>query len=290
MIKLIITGGLGNQMFEYAAARSLAIKQNTSVAIDLYSLQKRTKATLRDFELNVFDINASIISSTSNRIAVKTFGILKSKTTGHRFLKILNIFRDEKAQFYDNEFEKLSNNTTLFGYFQNEIYFKSISDQLREDFRFNTPLKDKNLSIQHEIEQKESISIHIRRGDYTKSNSNLPTLDTTYYKKSIEYIISKIENPYFYIFSDEIDWVKENLDLKYLNHTFIDWNKNEDSYIDMQLMSLCKSNIIANSSFSWWGAWLNKNPEKLVIAPHNWYKKDIGTYPEGFLPKEWIIL
>lgn len=290
MIKLILSGGLGNQMFEYAAGRALSMRYDTDLFVDLYLLQKKTKATIRNYELSVFNTEAPISQSITNKITVKIFGAIRSKTIGHSFLDKFGIFRDEKAQYYDKRFELLSKNTTLFGYFQNENYFKGISEQLKVDFTFRSPLSGENDKIRYKIEQMTSVSIHIRRGDYINTNSNLPVLELSYYKKAIEYITSQIDNPYFFIFSDGIEWVKTNLDLSKLKHEFIDWNKNEDSYRDMQLMSLCKHNIIANSSFSWWAAWLNNNPSKLVVAPQKWYKGDTGIYPDGFLPKEWITL
>lgn len=290
MITLILSGGLGNQMFEYAAGRALSLRHKTDLHIDLYILNKKTKATIRNYELIVFQIETHIIKSNLNKIAAKGFGFLKSNSLGRMFLNNIGIFRDEKAQCYDSRFKDLSEKTTLFGYFQNENYFKGISKQLRIDFTFKAPLKGKNDEIRTVIEQNTSVSIHIRRGDYSNSNSNLPILDISYYKKAIEHIASQVNKPYFFIFSDGIDWVKENLDLSKFNHQFIDWNKNENSYIDMQLMSICKHNIIANSSFSWWAAWLNANPNKLVIAPDKWYKGDNGKYPDGFLPKEWTTL
>lgn len=290
MVRVILSGGLGNQMFEYAAGRALSMRYDTDLFVDLYLLQKKTKATIRSYELSVFNIEAPISQSILNKIAIKVFGAIRSKSIRYSFLDKFGIFRDEKAQYYDTKFENLPKDTTLFGYFQNENYFKEISRQLKVDFTFKTPLTGKNDKIRHKIEQENSVSIHIRRGDYINTNTNLPILDLSYYKKAIEYIISEIDNPYFFIFSDGIEWVKINLDLSNLNHEFIDWNKNEHSYIDMQLMSLCKNNIIANSSFSWWAGWLNNNPDKMVIAPRKWYKGDTGIYPDGFLPKEWITL
>lgn len=290
MITLILSGGLGNQMFEYAAGRSLSLRHKTDLSIDLYLLNKKTKATIRNYELTVFNIDTSISKSVLHKIAVKGFGTLKSNRIKRTLLDIAGIFRDEKSQSYDSRFKNLPENTALFGYFQNENYFKDISEQLRSDFTFRHPLNERNAETGRLIEQTTSVSIHIRRGDYANANSNLPVLDISYYKQAIEYIASHINNPSFFIFSDGIDWVKENLDLSKFNHQFIDWNKDGDSYMDMQLMSLCKHNIIANSSFSWWGAWLNSHSDKWVIAPKKWYKGDTGIYPDGFLPKGWIVL
>ena len=170
MITLILSGGLGNQMFEYAAGRALSLRHKTDLHIDLYILNKKTKATIRNYELIVFQIETHIIKSNLNKIAAKGFGFLKSNSLGRMFLNNIGIFRDEKAQCYDSRFKDLSEKTTLFGYFQNENYFKGISKQLRIDFTFKAPLKGKNDEIRTIIEQNTSVSIHIRRGDYSNSN------------------------------------------------------------------------------------------------------------------------
>lgn len=288
MVKVILSGGLGNQMFQYAAGRALSLREKTILLTDLQIINKKTKATKRSFELGIFNLKPIIKTSFYDKLKIRGFNLVRKNK--NRNSRIFDIFCDEKAQFFDNRFTSLSEKSTLYGYFQNENYFKDISHQLRLDFTFKKALEGKNAEIQNTIEFHNSISLHIRRGDYLNNNSNLKVLDITYYQKAIQIISSELKNPYFFIFSDDINWVKENLDLKF-NHIFVDWNTNQDSYIDMQLMSLCKHNIIANSSFSWWGAWLNNNPSKLVIAPSTWYKNDESNhYPDGFIPKGWIIL
>lgn len=288
MIKVILSGGLGNQMFQYAAGRALSLKKKSTLRVDLQIINKKTRATKRSFELAIFNLTPIIKTSFYDKLKIRSFNLLRKQNNPNT--RIFDIFCDEKAQFFDNRFTSLSEKSTLYGYFQNENYFKDISHQLRLDFAFKKALEGKNAEIQNTIDSHNSISLHIRRGDYLNSNSNLKVLDISYYQKAIQFISNKIENPCFFIFSDDINWVKENLDLKF-NHIFVDWNTNQDSYIDMQLMSLCKHNIIANSSFSWWGAWLNNNPNKFVIAPSTWYKNDkSNNYPDGFIPKGWIVL
>lgn len=290
MIRIILSGGLGNQMFEYAAGRALSIRHKTTLFIDLQVLHKTSKATKRSYELSVFGIANTASSFWGHKIAIRLFGKIKKRPIAFGILGLLNIFRDERAQCYDRKFEVLSDKTTLFGYFQNENYFKDISEQLRTDFQFATPLDDRNSKIRDKMRQTTSVSLHIRRGDYVNLNSNLPILDTAYYEKAIEYMTSRIANPSFFVFSDDMAWVKQNINLSGFDHEFIDWNTGKNSYIDMQLMSLCQHNVIANSSFSWWAAWLNANPNKWVIAPSQWYKNDTGMYPDGFFPEKWIIL
>lgn len=289
MIRLILSGGLGNQMFQYAAGRALSIRTNTDLSINNQILKKKTKATQRNYELNIFRIKPNIENRVSEKIALNLFLFLQKINSN--ILINRYIFRDKKAQCYDENFSALPNNKILYGYFQNQNYFKEIAETIQNDFSFIKPLKEKNLETRNLITNCNSISLHIRRGDYLNKNSNLRVLNIDYYRRAIDYFISKIKDPHFFIFSDDIDWVNKNLKLNLYEHTIVNWNKGKDSYIDMQLMSLCKHNIIANSSFSWWGAWLNKNSHKIVIAPDSWYKTDqTNDYPDGFVPSEWIIL
>lgn len=291
MITVILSGGLGNQMFQYAAGRALSLKLQTELSIDTFLLRKKTKTTIRNFELIVFNTKVKENSPLKNRLITKSFYFLNKYGLKKPIFEVFNIFRDKKAQNFDSRFENLSKNSTLFGYFQNENYFQAISSDLKKDFEFIVPFDDKNAEIAKEITSTPSVSVHIRRGDYLNPNINLAVLQTDYYQKAIAHIREKIANPVFYIFSDDIHWAKLNLDLSETNHTFIDWNTGNESFRDMQLMSLCRHNIIANSSFSWWAAWLNSNPQKIVIAPAIWYKNETSNdYPKGFIPEKWIIL
>ncbi|NDW18397.1 alpha-1,2-fucosyltransferase [Dysgonomonas sp. 216] len=291
MVSLLLTGGLGNQMFQYAAARALSIKLNTDVSIDLYSFKKETHATYRRYELDIFAMSVETKSPVFNKMVYKAIPFLLRSEGGKKIVKKLNVFHDlnHAAIAYDTEFENLSGNVLMMGYFQNERYFDGIKDVLLSDFRFREELNDKNKSLALKIADTNSVSVHVRRGDYlTPHVGNLNLLDKGYYSEAINTIKEKIINPEFVVFSDDIEWVRQNLDLPSGNVTFVDWNKGTDSYKDMQLMSLCKHNIIANSSFSWWGAWLNRNPEKMVVAPKQWYKvSDANLLIDGFIPKSW---
>lgn len=137
-----------------------------------------------------------------------------------------------------------------------------------------------------------AISVHVRRTDYV--NSGRFNLTQGYYTRAMEYIAKIVENPHFYIFSDDINWVEKNMEFNY-PHTFVKGNMEQDSYIDMWLMSQCKHNIIANSTFSWWGAWLNNNPEKIVIAPNVWGKESQSLEKtkqrlNEIIPVGWILI
>ena len=290
MVTVLLSGGLGNQMFQYAAAKALAKWLNTSLAFDLYALNKKSQAiTPRSFELDIFNIDIPIKSTLKGKFLIKALPFIQQH---RKFFQKFGFFTDTYAILYQTAFEALKGNITLSGYFQNEKYFEKIADELRSDFTFKYPLNDENENIASEILANESVSIHIRRGDYVSnkaSTANFVTCDISYYEKAIATIKQKVDKPVFYVFSDDIEWVKNNLEFYESSVKYIDWNKGKDSYIDMQLMSLCKHNIIANSSFSWWGAWLNNNPKKIVITPTQWFRaEEKNKLLDDFLPKSWI--
>ena len=291
MVTVLLSGGLGNQMFQYAAAKALAKRLNTDLAIDTYNLSKKTQTTVRNFELDIFDTEYKFTSSLKGKLLIKGRPFIQK----HRdfFLK-LGFFTDTYAILYQPVFEKIKGNILMSGYFQNEKYFKSISQEIHTGFSFKVPLKGENIEIATRIAQTESVSVHIRRGDYISNKhaaSNFITCDKEYYRKAIAHISTIHTTSSFFVFSDDMEWVRDNIDFGGNTVNFIDWNKDSLSYIDMQLMSLCKHNIIANSSFSWWGAWLNRNKEKIVIAPDKWFvdeKKNLLL--DSFYPDGWIKL
>jgi len=288
MVTVLLSGGLGNQMFQYAAAKALATRLNTSLTIDLYTFTKKTQATVRPYELDIFNIkNLPERSALKGKLITKARPFIQKHRT---FFQKFGILTDTYAILYQSVFESITGNITMSGYFQNEKYFKDIVKALRNDFTFKNPLIDDNLKVSDKIASSQSVAIHIRRGDYLSQNSqsNFITLDKAYYENAIRFIINQIKNPEFFVFSEDFEWIKGNLNFENHPVTFIDWNKGKNSYIDMQLMSLCKHNIIANSSFSWWAAWLNNNQDKVVIAPGHWFqdeKKNIlldDFYPDGW--------
>jgi len=184
----------------------------------------------------------------------------------------------------------LFNNCYYDGYWQSEKYFKSIEGVLRTELEYKAVLNDENALLLHDIISNESISVHIRRGDYlsVKVNSKLfSTCSIDYYMHAVNYFLNKYSNSVFYIFSDDIDWAKSN----FIGDRFRIIDNNFDNpEIDLYLMSKCKHNIIANSSFSWWGAWLNSNPNKIVFAPQSWYKNKLNESTKDLIPSDWIMI
>lgn len=289
MITVLISGGLGNQMFQYAAGKALAKRLHTTLNLDLYPLEKKTQSTGRHYELGIFNIDVEKKHTLKGKFFYKARPFIQK----HRpFFQKFGFFSDTMAILYQPDFETLKGNVCLSGYFQNERYFESVKEELYKDFTFEQPLNERNKAIADQIQSGQSVAVHIRRGDYITNKSaasNFVTCGTDYYKKSIEEVIEKIDNPVFYVFSEDFEWIKENITFGDYSVHYIDWNKGVESYIDMQLMSLCKHNIIANSSFSWWAAWLNSNPKKLVLAPGKWFQdEEKNRLLDDFYPKGWI--
>ena len=280
MIVVKLMGGLGNQMFQYAIGRKLAILNCTKLKLDLSFINSRNddlSYTIRDFELGVFDIKAS---HTNNFFKKNYFSRMQ------RALKKFKYISEPSATFHPQILQE-SGNLYIDGFWQSELYFKDIRDTLIKDFCFPEDGIPKNHELAHIIRNTNAVSVHIRRGDYI-SNSDAyayhGVCSMDYYQKAIKLAATWVAHPVFYIFSDDINWVKSQLPIKF-THVYIDHNTDKNSYKDLQLMSLCQNHIIANSSFSWWGAWLNQNPGKKVIAPRQWFLKNS---PEDILPQNWL--
>ena len=252
MIIVRVLGGLGNQMFQYAYAKALEQK-GFSVKLDISKFKKYKLHG--GYQLDKFGIDLEIGDNLP--VLLGKIGIKKSVK--------------EKSLLFDKNLLSLKGNEYVKGYFQTERYFSEIRKILLKDFIIKQQKSPSTKSYEDTIlSSKNTCSLHVRRGDYIsnkKANSIHGTCSLIYYKKAIELILKKDKNTHFFIFSDDITWTKENLKLEnavYIDHKTI---PHEDIY----LMSLCKNNITANSSFSWWGAWLNKNKNKTIIAPKNWF-------------------
>jgi len=194
----------------------------------------------------------------------------------------------ETVKQYDVEILNAPKNSLFIGYWQTEKYFLPIQDTIRKDFTFKMPLEGLNKTLAESISSCNSVSMHIRRGDYVHNSETSKfhgVCSPEYYYEALEFIKKKSANIQLYIFSDDMEWVKVNMKFD-VPVTYVGNNIDNQSYVDMQLMSLCKHNIIANSSFSWWGAWLNNNPEKIVIAPSKWFN-DSSINATDIIPEGW---
>ena len=290
MIIVRVTGGLGNQMFQYAMYKSLE-KKGKLVKLDSKSFYE-TKKEHNGYELEgIFDIKPNKPTKEDlekfDENNISTLLKIKRKLFGDK-----KFVYDTKEYVFNKDVYKLKN-SYLNGYWQSIKYFEGIENDIKKDFRFKNQLDNKNLEILNEIENSNSISIHIRRGDYmSPENYNMYgcIATPTYYKKAIKVIEEKVENPTFFVFSNDMDWVKKNIQIN-SRVFYIDINSGNGSYKDMQLMSNCKHNIIANSSFSWWGAWLNENKNKIVVAPKKWInREDVDSDKIELFCEGWTLL
>ncbi len=275
MLIVRIFGGLGNQMFQYALYKALR-ERGIEAYVDLSWFNNNDDHN--GYELNsVFKLNPRIASvKLSNKLGENETDIFHRfyrKIIGHKETFIFH-YGNEAVIYYPEIFK--INNKYLSGYWQNYNYFKDISDIIKQDFRFG-PIDRDNENNADLIKNVESVCIHIRRGDYLKDKKLRDVCQLKYYQKAVNYIKDRVASPVFFVFSDDINWCKKNLALDKAH--YIHNNTGEKSYRDMQLMSLCKHNIIANSSFSWWGAWLNQNEKKIVIAPEKWMNKNLINDP-----------
>jgi hypothetical protein len=284
-------------MFQYACGRAVAYKHQTELLFDtsqLITSKPNLGLTSREYELNIFNINGTIASKED---------IKKIKPLFYRIANILSIkfgfhgiqtskFFIENKYSFNNSIEKAGKDCFLAGYWQSFRYFKTIETLIKEEFKFPMELDSVNIEWATKIKNENSVCIHIRRTDFVKNKNHdiHGACSIEYYKNALEYISDKVKSPYFFIFSDDIEWARTNLDLQ-RPCEFISGNIGKHSYIDMLLMSLCKNNIIANSSFSWWGAWLNSNEDKIVIAPKQWFADEsMNRQTNDLIPETWIRL
>ena len=287
MIVVKLMGGMGNQMFQYACGKALSIKHGVPLILDHSYLERKQpkNITKRNYELSAFGIELKASKYLLFKIYFSSF---LTRILSHKFFyKIIN----EISPYEANTKFPYYNNLIINGYFQSEQYFLKICDIIRSDFIFTNPNPKYNELINFINSLETPVSVLVRRDDYINLSDD-SLLSIEYYNESIDYISSKVQNPCFLVFTiGDTAWVKENLksDKKII---FIE-NENPDlkGFEKMRLMSLCKHNIIANSSFGWWSAWLNSFQSKIVVAPQKWSSNlNINTQIlKNRLPKTWII-
>jgi hypothetical protein len=275
MIIIRVKGGLGNQMFQYAIAKAFSLETKRPFKLDI-SIFESYK--LHDFGLHHFNIQSN-------------FYLPESKWK-RKLKKIFNkvVFYNEDHHafnFNPNLIQTKSDILFLEGYYQTQKYFLKYEKEIRADFEIVSPLKQQTIETVAYMQSVNSVSIHFRRGDYI-GNPVHETDNSKYYKEAIQLVERKVEDPVYFLFSDDIPWVKENFTSNFETH-FVDFNDASTNFEDLKLMSSCKHNIIANSSFSWWGAWLNSHLNKIVIAPKVWFNTEkVNT--SDLIPENWIKL
>ena len=283
--------GLGNQMFQYAAGRRLSILHQTALKLDITHYQRYR---YRKYGLQHFCIQeafatpqeiARVRGTPKSGLARITAGLNRKLNPFYR----PPIFAELYVRPFDPRIWDTPKDVYLAGYWQSEAYFQDIQDIIRREFVLRNKPDRQNQEMAAKITDTTSVSIHVRRGDYVSDahiNQVHGCCGLDYYGQCVRLIAEYVPNPHFYVFSDDPAWTQENLSMGYPT-TLVSHNGTVRGYDDLRLMALCQHNIIANSSFSWWGAWLNANPDKIVLAPQRWFR-DPALDASDLIPDGWI--
>jgi hypothetical protein len=288
-----LTGGLGNQLFQYAMGRTLAIKNKTTFKQDLSFFESYE---WHEYSLAPFNIEENL--ATKEEVEKLKQQQNKQDTAmdivsriRRKLLRPKPVIINEANLLYNPEYKEISSSAYLMGYWQSEEYFKDEEPLIRKEFTVKIPPSEPNRNLLNDIQKQTSVSLHIRRGNFVQVdfvNKVHGTCSMEYYEAAIARIGNHCNNPVFYIFSDDIPWAKENLKMSY-PHVYVEINDDKTDYEDLRLMHNCQHHILANSTFSWWGAWLNPSKEKIVIAPSQWFADpERNKYSRDILPQSWI--
>jgi Glycosyl transferase family 11 len=297
MVTVFLRGRLGNQMFQYALGLHLAQKNNTQLLLDttfIHDRFPRREFTYHDFELDIFDIEPrfTALSRISGSVPVPGLwlGLDLGLTKAADVLGARKIIKEKQEHVFDPTVLNARGNLLLWGRWQNEKYFADIATAVRRAFTFRHPLEGEAKALGEEIAACNAVSLHVRRGDYATFKSVEKLMgapDLSYYARAVEYMGKHVRDPQFFVFSDDIAWCKDNLRLSY-PVTFVEPSSaGPKSAFHFELMTRCKHNIIANSTFSWWAAWRNENQDKIVVSPTKWYASGMAN---DIVPQTWVAL
>jgi hypothetical protein len=289
MIIVRLMGGLGNQMFQYAVGRNLALSNSTDLKLDIshYSQQPLgSHEAVRNFDLDVFNINGSV---ATNEEVMRLAGRSRFDLVNKVLRKVLGPRSShfvERTYLYDPDVLKLPDNTYLDGYFQTEKYFCDIEEIIRTDFTFKDEMSLKAMKIVRQIDASNSVCVHVRRTDFL-TNSAFGVQDVDYFERAEKIISSRVSEPKYFVFSDDIEWCQHNLSFQ-SETIFVDEDFGPRKFRDdLRLMVQCKNYIISNSSFAWWAVWLNQIRDNIVIAPKTWVQHP--DYPsDDLIPLTWL--
>jgi len=318
MIIAKLSDGLGNQMFQYALGKHLACRHDTELRLDLSWFENRTAhgGTDRTITIDGFDIDFTratehdiqgIVGGKTAANLLRRYGhhLKYAPRLGWRYFNYVREIQDGpdeyplswayRRRFYPGVFD-IGPDAYLDGYWQAPEYFEESAEIIRDDFSVTEPPEGQNADTMDAIESNVAVSIHVRRGDQVEQGPDWSdygnALPETYYEQAVKHITERISDPHLFVFSDDPEWARTSLEFEYPT-TFVTHNDGSTDYEDIRLMRHCDHHVIANSTFSWWGAWLNSDPEKRVVAPSPW--KQFG-YPDGIvqewdlIPDDWTVL
>ncbi len=292
MIGTRLDGGLGNQLFQYAAGRALALRHGTGLMLDLSALGTNVPGvTSRKLELSNFKLSQSLVKSVQSGLP----SWIHRFPAWSRWISPWRVYL-EKHLGFNPQFSALPDNSFLIGYWQSFRYLSDVAEHLINDLTPIAPLSPTSMDLARQIDSSASVAIHVRRGDYVSlaaAASFHGTLSEAYYFNAMREMSHAIEGARYFVFSDDPQWCRAHLVLDE-TAVLVTHNVGADSWQDLMLMSRCRHHIIANSSFSWWGAWLAdqrcpKNASRMVIAPARWFAGDPGLNLSDRFPPHWLI-
>ena len=299
MIIVNLMGGLGNQLFQYAAAKHLSTINNTELKIDESNFRKLTSNSEHSFQLTCFNISARQATRSEIWKVVRPTNFL-ARTIGIAFgmsphkAKSKAVFREPEGSNFKPDVLKLKGDRYLIGYYNSYKYFDPIRKLLIDEYRPREEISAQGQELSKLIESTNSVSLHIRRGDYVDNPEVYKCIEgiitDRFYHNAAELIASRIETPHFFVFSNDMAWVKQNFRIPYQT-TFVDFNTAQRGFEDLWLMSRCKHNITAGgSTFSWWAAYLNPNKQKIVVRTEQVSNDPKYNYPGDYFPQEWVAV
>ena len=290
MIVVKIRGGVGNQLFQYATGRSVAHKKHTALKLDTswFADQTTRHYALHHYQIETEEASPAeverLIGGDLRGLRRKLFNFIQRRRLYYR----RNVVKEKITRRFDPNIFRTKKDAYLIGYWQTNKYFKDIESSLRREFCLKDVVSGKNASMEEKIKRVDSVSLHVRRGDYVTNSRyqrKFGVCSLGYYQQAIELIAERIRVPQFFVFSDDKEWARENLKFSH-PIAFVDHNSREEAHQDLRLMSLCKHHITANSTFSWWGAWLCEHPGKIVVTPARWFKQS-DQKMHDLIPEGW---
>jgi hypothetical protein len=285
-----LSGGLGNQLFQYALGRRLQLEQRARVRYDLtmYKVKTDRDLTICKYRTKVPEVSG--MDQTTMRLSfgrtLGRFASLLKPLKSQLFWQVL----EDKRKGFDQEIVNLTGRWYLRGWWHAPAYFESLRPLLLEEFQPVEKLAEADHEVFKRIHDVNAVCLHVRRGDYVNHpvySKQLKVQSADHYNTCLQEMIERVEKPHVFVFSDDAEWTRENIRGN-APITFMDKNKGSSDYIDLHLMSQCRHFITANSTFSWWAAWLAKNEEKIVMVPPVWGFDGAGPPPE-MIPTEWEI-
>ncbi|MDB5297611.1 MAG: alpha,2-fucosyltransferase [Phycisphaerales bacterium] len=291
MIITTLISGLGNQLFQYAAGFALAKRLGTTLRMDTQFYQHNN---LRPYELGRLCVSAKPLTAADRfriRVSTSVAAAGPTRTLKQQIARALPIRRltlaDDLVAGCDPAIVGAPDYTLIRGYWQNEGYFADCQADVRREFAFRSPPDASNAAVLARIRGRPSVCLHVRRGDYLNPAEVVAPAPLRYYADAIAWMRARVPGAAYYVFSDDPEWARSNLPVA--GATFVTHNTGKNDPEDLRLMSACDHFVIANSTFSWWGAWLAASPGKLVVAPRQWFSKP-NANEAHIVPDRWVRL